>query len=114
TAAASAASYEMAEARRRVELDVHDAYERLRSYERRIVRISDDILVGSDRLLEDALYVYEEGEIGLVELLDAVEATRTAQLLQTDLLAQYNLSRYALERSLGVDPTDASPLEPAD
>jgi len=113
-AATMAANFEMAKARRRIELNVHDAYERLRSYEWRIEEISDEILLGSDQLLDDALYVYEEGEIGLVELLDAVEATRTAQLLKTDLLTEYNLSRYALERALGVGPRDASPLEPAD
>lgn len=110
-AAAGAAHYEAEQARRRIELEVHEAYERLRSYQQRIEHISERILVGSDQLLEDALYVYEEGDIGLVDLLDAVEATKTARLLKIELVAQHNLSRYAMERALGVGPQASSPLE---
>ena len=110
-AAAAAAHYETEQAQRQIELDVHDAYERLRSYQDRIEHISEEVLVGSDQLLKDALYVYEEGEIGLVDLLDAVEATKTARLLKIELVAEYNLSRYAMERALGVGPQDPSPFE---
>lgn len=110
-AAAAAAYFEVEQAQRQIELDVHDAYERMRSYQDRIERIADELLMGSDQLLEDALYVYEEGEIGLVDLLDAVEATQTARLLRIELVAEYNLSRFAMERALGVGPQDPSPFE---
>lgn len=109
-AGVDAARYAIAEAQRRVELDVHDAYERLRSYERRIENISGALLPDTGRLLDDALYVYEEGEISLSGLLDTIEAARTARLLHIDLLLGHALSRYDLERALGVGPTDTSPF----
>lgn len=111
-AGAEQAQHTIEQARRRIELDVHDAYERLRSYQRRIDNISGELLHGTDRLLEDALYVYEEGEVDLVGLLDAIEAAQTARLLQIDLLLEHALSRYDLERALGVGPTDPSPFAP--
>lgn len=110
-AARQAARHDMDISRRAVELSVHEAYESLTSYQHRIDRIAGEVLVGSDRLLEDALYIYEEGEIGLVELLDAVEATKTARLLQIELIEQHSLARYAMDRALGVGPRDASPIE---
>ncbi|NBC17354.1 MAG: TolC family protein [Bacteroidetes bacterium] len=110
-AATVAARYEAEQARRRVELDVHDAYERLVSYQTRLDRVAQDILAGSEGLLDDALFVYEEGEIDLVGLLDAVEATKTARLLRIELLAEYTYSRFALERALGVGPQDPSPFD---
>ncbi len=110
-AARQAAHHDMDIARRAVELSVHEAYESLTSYQHRIDRIAGEVLVGSDRLLEDALYIYEEGEIGLVELLDAVDATKTARLLQINLIEQHNMARYAMDRALGVGPRDSSPIE---
>ncbi|NBC00423.1 MAG: TolC family protein [Bacteroidetes bacterium] len=110
-AARQAARHAMDISRRAVELSVHEAYESLTSYQHRISRITGEVLVQSDQLLDDALYIYEEGEIGLVELLDAVEATKTARLLQINLIEQHNLARYAMDRALGVGPRDSSPIE---
>ena len=110
-AGARAARYEAKEAKREVELSVHEAYESLMSYQSRIEHISGTILSGSDRLLKDALYIYEEGEIELVGLLDAVEATKTARLLQINLVTEHTLARYALARALGVGPSEPSPLD---
>jgi len=110
-AARQAARHAMDISRRAVELSVHEAYERLTSYQRRISRITEEVLVQSDQLLDDALYIYEEGEINLVELLDAVEATKTARLLQINLIEQHCLARYAMDRALGVGPRDSSPIE---
>ena len=110
-AGARAARYEAEEAQSAVELSVHEAYESVTSYQSRIEHISGSILTGSDRLLEDALYVYEEGEIGLVELLDAVEATKTARLLQIKLVTEHTLACYALDQALGVGPGEPSPID---
>jgi cobalt-zinc-cadmium efflux system outer membrane protein len=110
-AARQAARHDMDISRRAVELSVHEAYESLTNYQHRIDRIAGEVLVGSDRLLEDALYIYEEGEIGLVELLDAVDATKTARLLQINLTEQHTVARYAMDRALGVGPRDSSPIE---
>lgn len=96
--------------RRTVELQVREAYAQVQSYQQRMARIRDDLLVDSDALLEDARYVYAEGELSLVGLLDAMEAARSARMLEIDLMTGHLRSLYALEYALGIGPTDDPPL----
>ena len=96
--------------RRTVELQVREAYAQVQSYQQRIARISDDLLVDTDALLQDARYVYAEGELSLVGLLDAMQAARSARTLKIDLLAGHLRSLYALEYALGVGPNEEPPL----
>jgi cobalt-zinc-cadmium efflux system outer membrane protein len=110
-ASARAARYEADIARREVELSVHEAYEDLMSYQQRLERIAGEVLEGSGALLSDALYVYEEGELDLVGLLDAVEAAKTSRLLRINLIEQHRRARHALEQAIGMGPTDPSPLD---
>ncbi|NBB87664.1 MAG: TolC family protein [Bacteroidetes bacterium] len=98
------------ETRRAVELQVREAYAQVQSYQQRIARISEGLLVDTDALLQDARYVYAEGELSLVGLLDAMQAARSARTLKIDLLAGHLRSLYALEYALGVGPTDDPPL----
>lgn len=98
-------------ARREVLLDVEAAFARLQSYQDRLARISETRLVRSDTLLQDALFLYQEGEFGLVELLDAADAAREAQQLRLDLLEGYLESRYALDRATGFLPDELLPKE---
>ena len=44
---------------------------------------------------------YEEGEMELIELLDAAEALRAARLAETRLRADLWISYYDLERAVG-------------
>ncbi len=95
---------------RRAEADIRRAWERYRSLARRIDR---DLLVGTASLLETARLAYAEGEMTLVELLDAAEAYRASRELAIDLLADYLVAIYDLERATGgsaADPT-TSPSE---
>ncbi|MFB6272917.1 MAG: TolC family protein [Salinibacter sp.] len=94
-------------ARRRVRTDVRTAIEDLRSYRTRIETVSQKVLADTDSLLQNAQYVYREGQISLFELLDAIEAARSAALLETRLTAKYLRALYDLEYALGVGPTDA-------
>ena len=94
-------------ARRQVRADVRTAIEDLRSYRSRIETVSEDMLVGADSLLQNAQYVYQEGDITLFELLDAIEAGRSTVLLKTRLTANYLRALYDLEYALGVGPSDA-------
>jgi len=94
-------------ARRQVRTDVRTAMEDLRSYRARIETVSQDVLADTDSLLQNAEYVYQEGEITLFELLDAIESARAAMLLKTRLTAQYLRALYDLEYALGVGPADA-------
>ena len=92
--------------RRRVEVQVHDALERLQSYRDRIQTVSDDVLADTDSLGVDAQFVYQQGEISLFELLDAIDAAKQAALLRLDLTAGYLRALYDLESAVGVGPTD--------
>jgi len=96
--------------RRAVARQVREAYAQVQSYQQRIARISDDLLVDTDALLQDARYVYAEGELSLVGLLDAMEAARSARTLEIDLLAGHLRSLYTLEYALGVGPNEEPPL----
>ena len=92
--------------RRRVEVQVHDAVERLQSYRDRIQTVSEDVLVDTDSLGADAQFVYQQGEISLFELLDAIDAAKQAALLRLDLTAGYLRALYDLESAVGIGPTD--------
>jgi len=92
--------------RREVEVQVHDAMERLRSYRDRIQTVSDDVLTDTDSLGVDAQFVYQQGEISLFELLDAIDAAKQASLLHLDLTAGYLRALYDLEAAIGVGPAD--------
>ena len=94
-------------ARRQVRTDVQTAIEDLRSYRTRIETVSQDVLADTDSLLQNAQYVYQEGDITLFELLDAIESARSATLLKTRLTAQYLRALYDLEYALGVGPDDS-------
>lgn len=94
-------------ARRRVRTEVRTALEDLRSYRSRIETVSQKVLADTDSLLQNAEYVYREGDITLFELLDAIESARAAALLKTRLTAGYLRALYDLEYALGVGPADA-------
>ena len=94
-------------ARRQVRTDVQTALEDLRSYRSRIETVSQKVLADTDSLLQNAEYVYREGDITLFELLDAIESARAAALLKTRLTAGYLRALYDLEYALGVGPADA-------
>jgi cobalt-zinc-cadmium efflux system outer membrane protein len=98
------------DARRMVELQVREAYAEVQSYQARIERISNDLLTDTDALLDDARYVYSEGALSLVGLLDAMEAARSARLMKIDLVAGHLRSLYDLEYAMGVGPDDDAPL----
>ncbi len=93
--------------RRAVRAEVQTALDDLDSYRSRIETVSDGILADTDSLLQNAQYVYREGEIRLFELLDALEAARSSELLRTRLTARYMRALYDLEYALGVGPDDA-------
>ncbi len=94
-------------ARRQVQTEVRTAIQDLRSYRSRIETVSQDVLADTDSLLQNAEYVYREGNITLFELLDAIESARSTALLKTRLTARYLRALYDLEYALGIGPTDS-------
>ncbi len=93
--------------RRAVEVDVRNALDRLRSYRDRLQDTADSPLRKTDEHLQDALFTYEQGELTLFELLDAIEAARQTKLLRVRLTAKYLRALYDLEAAMGVGPQDA-------
>ena len=103
----TAATAHLESTRRQVEVQVHDAVERLESYRDRIQTVTDTVLADTDSLGVDAMFVYQQGEISLFELLDALDAAREARLLRIDLTTGYLRALYDLESAVGIGPTDA-------
>jgi len=93
---------ELESTRRDIEVQVHDAVERVESFGERLRVIGEQVLPGTDSLASDARFVYREGEISLFELLDAVDAATQAALLRLDLRQGYLRALYDLEHAMGV------------
>jgi outer membrane protein, heavy metal efflux system len=86
---------------RRAESEIRRAWETRRSMEERMRLIGETLLPESADLLETARLAYAEGEMSLVELLDAADAYRGAREAVTALLADYLGAVYELERASG-------------
>ena len=104
--AAAEARVEEAQAREQlvrlsVTKDVTSAAERFSSIERRAELIGDELLADANDLLDVALVSYDEGELSLLELLDAAQAYSDAGVLRARLNAAYWIAYYDLERAVG-------------
>lgn len=69
-----------------------------------------DLVGDTDALLRIARVAYEEGEMTLVELFDAVDAFRVAHVIATEAIADSWVGYYDLERAVGA-PLDALSTE---
>lgn len=87
--------------RRRAESEIRRAWDVLRSLRERTRTLGETLLPESAGLLETARVSYAEGEMSLVELLDAADAYRSARETVNDLLASYLIATYDLERATG-------------
>jgi outer membrane protein, heavy metal efflux system len=87
--------------RRRAEGEIRRAWDVLRSLQERTRTLAESLLPDSAGLLETARVSYAEGEMSLVELLDAADAYRSARETVNDLLASYLIATYDLERATG-------------
>ena len=88
-------------ARRQVENEVRQAYALYASLRDRTISIQQDLLAEAGDLLQIALTSYDEGEMTLLELLDAAAAFRDAQLTGLDLRTTIWISYYAVLRAAG-------------
>jgi outer membrane protein, heavy metal efflux system len=86
---------------RRAESEIRRAWETRRSLEERNRLIGETLLPESAGLLETARLAYAEGEMTLIELLDAADAYRGARESVTALLTDYLSATYELERATG-------------
>jgi cobalt-zinc-cadmium efflux system outer membrane protein len=88
-------------ARREIRNEVRRAHAAYASTRRQSQLLSDELLRGSGDLLRIAQTSYGEGEMSLVELLDAADAYRDARLRSVDLRADLWTRYFSLLRSMG-------------
>lgn len=96
-----AAEEQVALTRRQLENDLLRATESYQALRRRAALVSEPGPDGSGDLLDIALVAYGEGEMELVELLDAADALRQARTADAELRASLWTAYFDLERGLG-------------
>ncbi len=91
---------------RLVRTDVTNTLTAYESYATRKEQIGNQLLVGTDDLLRIAQVSYDEGEMSLLELLDAANAYHLAQITAVELQAALWVSYFDLERAVGGFPNN--------
>ncbi|MFT5141447.1 MAG: cobalt-zinc-cadmium efflux system outer membrane protein [Rhodothermales bacterium] len=86
---------------RQVDADVRRSFAAYESARRRRALISGELLIEADRMLESARVSYAEGEMMLIELLDAAEAYLDAKLTDIELSTDFQIISYDLQRAMG-------------
>lgn len=87
--------------RREIRNDIRRAHDAYASARRQFQLVGGDLLAGTDDLLRIAQTSYEEGEMSLVELLDAASAYRDARLETIDLRKTVWTRYFKLLRAMG-------------
>lgn len=87
--------------RRQAELDLVDASDQYSVARERLEVTGDGIMAEAEALLSAARVAYDEGEMTLVEFLDATEAFRDARLSAITLRAEAWIAYYNLVRAMG-------------
>ena len=104
----SAATSSLDLLRRRAELDLVDASDRYSVARERLEVTGDGIMTEAEVLLSAARVAYDEGEMTLVEFLDATGAFRDARLSALTLRAEAWIAWYNLLRAMGGAPGSES------
>ena len=94
--------------RRSIENDVRRSLAAYVSFSGRIALIRNQLLSEVDDLLRIARVSYSEGEMSLLELLDAAEAFRESQIMGSQLTSEHWIRYYDLERAMGGVPVAAT------
>ena len=100
----SAATSSLDLLRRRAELDLVDASDRYSVARERLEVTGDGIMAEAEVLLSAARVAYDEGEMTLVEFLDATGVFRDARLSALTLRAEAWIAWYNLLRAMGGAP----------
>ncbi|MDH3422724.1 MAG: TolC family protein, partial [Gemmatimonadota bacterium] len=87
--------------RRQLQNDVLQAVESFETLQRRSQLLSGEAMGEADDLLDIALVAYEEGEMELLELLDAAAALHGARTAESGLQTALWTAYYDLERAVG-------------
>ncbi len=101
-AEASRRSAETTAMRRRIAREVAETYEAWRAADQALQSLRDELGESATRSLNAVQVAWSEGEITLVEWLDAVRAYQEAEATVIDLRAQTMIRRAALDHALGL------------
>ena len=105
TAASAAAEAQLALTGRLVENDLRLAFETYQAARDRSRLVGDELLTEPEALLRIARVAYAEGEMSLVELLDAVDAFRAARAALVEVRRDLWVSFFDFERAAGGLPS---------
>jgi len=105
------ATAQLAIARRAIGNDVRRTLSTYLSVSERVALIRDQLLSGVGDLLRIARVSYGEGEMSLLELLDAADAYRESQIALSELKSELWIRYYDLERAMGGLPSTTIALE---
>lgn len=92
---------ELESTRRRITAGVFEAHDALVAAEQQIAMLAPQLGTQASAALRSAQFAYAEGEITLIEWLDAVRAYHEAETAYTVLVAETMIRRAALERAVG-------------
>ena len=93
--------------RRSIANDLRRSLAAYASVSQRVALIRNQLLTGIDDLLRIAQVSYSEGEMSLLELLDAAEAFRESQTMESQLKSEHWIRYYDVERAMGGVPVAA-------
>lgn len=88
--------------RRRIAREIAEAVDGLRAVDEQLAVLGPQLGAESQRALRAARVAYSEGEISLVEWLDAVRAYQEAESTFASLRAESLIRRAALDRAVGI------------
>jgi outer membrane protein, heavy metal efflux system len=97
-------SAELLTLRRTVAREVHEAHDAWRAAESQVAALAPQLGAESRAALHAAQVAYTEGDIPLIEWLDAVRAYQEAEAAFATLRAEASIRRAALERAVGAPP----------
>jgi len=88
---------------RRVRAEIAGAYEAVAARRRALAGYRTTQTLGGAELVRIARVAYQEGELGILELLDAVRVERLARLREIDLAAAAKAAQLELDRAAGLE-----------
>lgn len=86
---------------KKIEYEVISTYNNLTEYTKQLKTIEEFEFLSTEEIISTAEYSYEEGEMSLLELIDALRAFTDAFKLKNELLINYHESYFQLELAVG-------------
>lgn len=86
---------------KKMEYEVINSFNNLNEYVNQLKTIEEFTFLSTEEIINTAEYSYEEGEMSLLELIDALRAFTEAFKLKNELLINYHTSYYQLELAVG-------------